>query len=305
MSPVAIDPMSAERAAGALALPDVPQAADEPRRRRLPIIPLSIIGVFVLMAILAPVLSPADPHSQSLRNRFKPPVWMEGGTTAHLLGTDRLGRDMLARIIWGSRVSLAAGVVTVLLASAFGAAVGLVAGYYGGRTDAALMRVTDATMSFPVILLALILAVTVGPSFTNVVVAIAVILWARYARVIRGQVLTLMGLDFIAQARIAGAGAWRIITRHLVPNTMNTLVVLVTLQVGYVIIVEASLSFLGAGIPPPTPAWGSMIAEGREFVTSAWWVSGLPGLAILLVVLAFNLLGDWLRDTLDPKLRQL
>ena len=306
MSPVAIDPMSAERAAGALALPDIgTQAADEPRRRRLPLIPLSIIGVFVLMAILAPVLSPADPHSQSLRNRFKPPVWMEGGTTTYLLGTDRLGRDMLSRIIWGSRVSLAAGVVTVLLASAFGAAVGLVAGYYGGRTDAALMRVTDATMSFPVILLALILAVTVGPSFTNVVVAIAVILWARYARVIRGQVLTLMGLDFIAQARIAGAGAWRIITRHLLPNTMNTLVVLVTLQVGYVIIVEASLSFLGAGIPPPTPAWGSMIAEGREFVTSAWWVSGLPGIAILLVVLAFNLLGDWLRDTLDPKLRQL
>ncbi|HET6369262.1 MAG TPA: ABC transporter permease [Pseudomonadales bacterium] len=298
--------MSAERAAGALALPDIgTQAADEPRRRRLPLIPLSIIGVFVLMAILAPVLSPADPHSQSLRNRFKPPVWMEGGSSTYLLGTDRLGRDMLSRIIWGSRVSLAAGVVTVLLASAFGAAVGLVAGYYGGRTDAALMRVTDATMSFPVILLALILAVTVGPSFTNVVVAIAVILWARYARVIRGQVLTLMGLDFIAQARIAGAGAWRIITRHLLPNTMNTLVVLVTLQVGYVIIVEASLSFLGAGIPPPTPAWGSMIAEGREFVTSAWWVSGLPGIAILLVVLAFNLLGDWLRDTLDPKLRQL
>ena len=152
---------------------------------------------------------------------------------------------------------------------------------------------------------ALILAVTVGPSFTNVVVAIAVILWARYARVIRGQVLTLMHLDFIAQSRLAGAGAWRIITRHLFPNTLNTLVVLVTLQIGYVIIVEASLSFLGAGIPPPTPAWGSMIAEGREFVTSAWWVSMFPGLAILLVVLAFNLLGDWLRDTFDPKLRQL
>jgi peptide/nickel transport system permease protein len=183
--------------------------------------------------------------------------------------------------------------------------VGLVAGYYGGRVDAVLMRLTDATMSFPVILLALILAVTVGPSFANVVIAIAVILWARYARVIRGQVLTLMELDFIAQARIAGAGAWRVISRHLLPNTLNTLVVLVTLQIGYVIIVEASLSFLGAGIPPPTPAWGSMIAEGREFVTSAWWVSFFPGLAIMLVVLAFNLLGDWLRDTLDPKLRQL
>jgi peptide/nickel transport system permease protein len=276
-----------------------------PRQRKLPVVPLTIIAGFVLLAVLAPLLSLADPNQQSLRNRFKPPAWEAGGSVQHLLGTDRLGRDMLSRIVWGSRVSLAAGVVTVLLASAFGAAVGLIAGYDGGRVDAALMRITDATMSFPVILLAMILAVTVGPSFTNVVVAIAVILWARYARVIRGQVLTLMQLDFIAQARIAGAGASRIITRHLLPNTLNTLVVLVTLQIGYVIILEASLSFLGAGIPPPTPAWGSMIAEGREFVTSAWWVSLWPGLAILLIVLAFNLLGDWLRDTLDPKLRQL
>lgn len=280
-------------------------ARPAPRDRKLPLIPIGIIAVFVLVAILAPLLSPADPHEQALRNRFKPPVWEEGGSWKYALGTDRLGRDMLSRIIWGSRVSLAAGVLAVLLASAFGASVGLVAGYYGGRVDAALMRMTDATMSFPVILLALILAVTVGPSFTNVVVAISVILWARYARVMRGQVLTLMQLDFIAQARIAGAGAWRIITRHLFPNTLNTLVVLVTLQIGYVIILEASLSFLGAGIPPPTPAWGSMIAEGREFVTSAWWVSMFPGLAIMLVVLAFNLLGDWLRDTFDPKLRQL
>lgn len=279
--------------------------APAPRRRNVPYVSLGIITVFVVLAILAPLLGLADPYNQSLRNRFKPPVWEEGGSWMYPLGTDRLGRDMLSRIIWGSRVSLAAGVVTVLVASAFGSAVGLVAGYYGGRVDTTLMRMTDATMSFPVILLALILAVTVGPSFTNVVVAIAVILWARFARVIRGQVLTLMHLDFIAQARLAGAGAWRIITRHLFPNTLNTLVVLVTLQIGYVIIVEASLSFLGAGIPPPMPAWGSMISEGREFVTSAWWVSMFPGLAILLVVLAFNLLGDWLRDTFDPKLRQL
>src|SRR5512146_908002 len=291
---------------GALVLSEVAaSAAPAPRSRSIPYVSLGIIAVFVLLALLAPLLRLADPHDQSLRNRVRPPVWEEGGSWNHPLGTDRLGRDMLSRIVWGSRVSLAAGVVTVLVASAFGAAVGLVAGYYGGRVDAALMRMTDATMSFPVILLALILAVTVGPSFTNVVVAIAVILWARYARVIRGQVLTLMHLDFIAQARLAGAGAWRIITRHLPPNTPGTLLVLVTLQIGYVIIVEASLSFLGAGIPPPTPAWGSMIAEGRDFVTSAWWVSLFPGLAILLVVLAFNLLGDWLRDTFDPKLRQL
>ena len=300
--------MSAEPTGGAVAesRPTAPaRARTATRGRRLPVFALSILGAFVLAALLANVLSPADPEEQSLRQRFTPPVWDERGTWKHVLGTDRLGRDLLSRIIWGSRVSLTAGVLTVLLASAFGAGVGLVAGYHGGRVDAALMRITDATMSFPVILLALILAVTIGPSFVNVVIAIAVILWARYARVIRGQVLTLMELDFITQARIAGASSGRIILRHLRPNTFNTLMVLVTLQVGYVIIVEASLSFLGAGIPPPTPAWGSMIAEGRDFITSAWWVSVFPGLAILLVVLAFNLLGDWLRDTLDPKLRQL
>src|SRR5216110_3817501 len=250
-------------------------------------------------------ISSRDWSSDVCSSDLAPPIWSEGGAWTHPLGTDRLGRDLLSRILYGARVSLAAGVVTVALAGAIGGGIGLVAGYFGGRTGALLMRVTDATLAFPIILLALLLAVTVGPSFTNVVVAIAVILWARYARVIRGQVLTLMHLDFIAQARIAGAGAWRIITRHLLPNTLNTLVVLVTLQIGYVIIVEASLSFLGAGIPPPTPAWGSMIAEGRDVITIAWWVSFFPGLVILLVVLAFNLLGDWLRDTLDPKLRQL
>jgi peptide/nickel transport system permease protein len=295
-----------EPTGGTLVIPEVAVAPSPAARgRHVPWLPIGIIVAFVAAALLAPLVSPGDPYAQSLRNRFKPPVWEERGTWANPLGTDRLGRDILTRILYGARVSLAVGALAVLLASSIGAAVGLVAGYYGGRVDAALMRVTDATLSFPVILLALILAVTVGPSFFNVVVAISVILWARYARVIRGEVLTLMELDFIAQARIAGAGAWRIITRHLVPNTLNTLVVLITLQVGYVIIVEAALSFLGAGIPPPTPAWGSMIAEGRDFVTSAWWVSFLPGLAIMLVVLAFNLLGDWLRDTLDPKLRQL
>jgi len=287
-------------------LPEAPiTASGSPRARRLPIVPLAIIAAFVLMALFAGVLAPADPYEQSLRARLKPPVWEAGGSWSHPLGTDRLGRDLLARILYGARVSLAAGIVTVLLSGALGAAVGLLAGYHRGRVDVVLMRATDATLSFPVILLALILAVTVGPSFVNVVVAIAVILWARFARVIRGEVLSLMARDFIAQARIAGCSAWRIITLHLLPNTMNTLVVLLTLQVGYVIILEASLSFLGAGIPPPTPAWGSMIAEGRDFITSAWWISFFPGLAILLVGLAFNLIGDWLRDTLDPKLRQV
>jgi peptide/nickel transport system permease protein len=289
-----------------VALPQAQAAAPARRRgRRAPVIPGAIIVMFVLMALLAGVLSPADPYEQSLRAKLTPPAWEEGGSWAHPLGTDRLGRDLLSRVLHGARVSLAAGALTVVLSGAVGAAVGLVAGYYRGRVDAVLMRATDATLSFPVILLALILAVTVGPSFVNVILAIAVVLWARFSRVIRGEVLSLMERDFIGLARIAGCSAWRIITRHLFPNTLNTLVVLLTLQVGYVIIVEASLSFLGAGIPPPTPAWGSMIAEGRDFITSAWWVSFFPGLAILLVVLAFNLLGDWLRDVLDPKLRQL
>lgn len=297
-------PVSAPTPADVVAAPGAAPASAR-AAGRWPVISSLIIAAFVLVALLAPVLTPADPYAQSLRTRLKPPVWEEGGTWSRPLGTDRLGRDVLSRMILGARISLAVGVFTVFLAGAIGATVGLTAGYYGGRVDAILMRATDATLSFPVILLALILATTVGPSFGNVVVAVAVILWARYARVIRGEVLSLMERDFIAQARIAGCSAWRIITRHLFPNTLNTLVVLLTLQVGYVIIVEASLSFLGAGIPPPTPAWGSMIAEGRDYITSAWWVSLFPGLAILLVVLAFNLFGDWLRDTLDPKLRQV
>lgn len=285
---------------GAIRLGAPPEGA----LRGLPVIPSVIIVAFFLVALGAGVLAPADPYHQSLRAQFTPPAWEAGGSWKHPLGTDRLGRDLLSRIIFGARVSLAAGVLTVLLAGFVGAAVGLVAGYCRGWPEAILMRITDATLSFPIILLALILAVTVGPGFFNVVMAISVILWARYARVIRGEVLSLMERDFIAQARIAGCSGARIITRHLFPNTLNTLVVLLTLQVGYVMIVEASLSFLGAGIPPPTPAWGSMIAEGRDFITTAWWVSLFPGLAILLVILAFNLFGDWLRDRLDPKLRQ-
>ena len=272
--------------------------------KRIPFVPLGIIAAFVIVAVFAGPLSPADPYEQSLRARLAPPAWHYGGSWKHPLGTDSLGRDLLSRMLYGARISLAAGVVTVALAGVIGGGVGLLAGYCGGRPGAALMRVTDATLAFPIILLALVLAVTVGPSFLNVVIAIGVILWARYARVIYGETVSLMQRDFITQARAIGCSPWRIIVVHLFPNTANTLIVLLSLQIGYVIVVEAALSFLGAGIPPPTPAWGGMIAEGRDFITSAWWVPLFPGLAILLVVLAFNLLGDWLRDVLDPRLRQ-
>jgi peptide/nickel transport system permease protein len=272
---------------------------------RLPFVSSFILLAFIVLAIGADVIAPHNPYETSLRARFRPPVWAEGGSWDHPLGTDHLGRDIMSRVIYGARVSLAAGVLTVSLSGMIGAAIGLLSGFYGGRIDAVLMRAADSTLAFPIILFALILAVTIGPSFANVITAIAIVLWARYARVIRGEVLSLKERDFVAQARIAGCSGRRIMVFHLFPNTLNTLIVLLTLQIGYVILVEASLSFLGAGIPPPTPAWGSMVAEGRDYITRAWWVSFFPGVAIMLVVLSLNLLGDWVRDTLDPKLRQV
>jgi peptide/nickel transport system permease protein len=273
--------------------------------KRLPLIPAGILGVFLVCALFAEVLTWQNPYETSLRLRFRPPVWVQGGNWEHPLGTDHLGRDVCTRVIYGARISLSVGVLTVLLAGAIGAAIGLLSGFYGGRMDALLMRTADATLAFPIILFALILAVTIGPSLPNVVLAVAIVLWARYARVIRGEVLSLKERDFIAQAQLTGCSTWRILLWHLFPNTLNTLIVLLTLQIGYVILVEASLSFLGAGIPPPIPAWGSMVAEGRDYMTRAWWVSVFPGMAILLVVLSLNLLGDWVRDTLDPRLRQV
>jgi peptide/nickel transport system permease protein len=275
------------------------------RRRRTPIIPLVIIGVMLLTAAFADFLTSYSPTEISLSTRLRPPFWEERGSLAYPLGTDPMGRDLLTRMIYGARVSLLVAVLSLIVGGGLGAAVGLVAGYYGGRLDAFIMRVADTTMAFPIILFAILFVVVVGGSLATTVIAVAMVLWARYARVIRGEVLSLRERDFVAQARIAGASSPRIILVHLFPNVTNTLIVLLSLQVGWVIIVEASLSFLGAGIPPPTPTWGSMIAEGRDYIASAWWVSFFPGLAILATVLSFNLLGDWLRDALDPKLRQM
>lgn len=265
----------------------------------------SIIALVVLAAIFADfiALHPAD--EASLRNRLKPPVWLEGGSWLYPLGTDDLGRDIWSRMIFGARVSLSVGLFAVGGAGSIGVALGLVAGYMGGRTDAVLMRVTDAALAVPLILVALLFVVTLGQAFVNVIIALAILLWSRYTRVIRSEVLSLKERDFVALARIAGASHLRIMVRHILPNIMNTTVVLFTLQLGTVILVEASLSFLGAGVPPPTPAWGTMVADGRDFTATAWWISFFPGVAILVTVLSFNLFGDWLRDRLDPKLRQL
>jgi len=273
--------------------------------RRYPLIPGVIIFIFIFLAIFGEALAPYPPNGVSLRERFLPPAWQSGGKTDHLLGTDNLGRDMLSRIMAGARVSSIVALLAITLGGFVGAALGIISGYYGKRVDAIVMRAVDATLAFPIILLAILLCMILGPSLQNVVISLGIVLWARFARVIRGEVLSLKERDFVALARVAGSSDLRIMARHIFPNIWNTLLVMLTLQVGWVIFVEASLSFLGAGIPGPSPVWGSMISKGREYITTAWWIPFLPGLGVSLVCLSFNMFGDWLREVLDPKLRQV
>lgn len=273
--------------------------------RNLPWASLGIIAAMLFVAVFAPVLTPHSPIDQSLPDKLIPPVWDEGGSTKYILGTDIFGRDVLTRLFYGARVSLIVTALALLVGGGVGLLIGIVSGYVGGRLDNLLMRIVDAALAFPTILFALLLAVTMGQGLRTLVIAISLLLWARFARVVRGEVLALKGRDFIALAKVHGCSPARIMFTHILPNVLNTFMVLLTLHVGVVIVAEASLSFLGAGIPPPTPSWGLMVAEGRGKISSAWWLSLLPGIAITLVVLAFNLFGDWLRDRLDPKLRQL
>lgn len=274
--------------------------------RRYPLIPISILAiVLVIPALFANQIAPYDPLKGSLAKRLHPPAWQEGGSIDHPLGTDKLGRDILSRLIHGARVSLMVSMVAIFVGGILGTAVGLISGYFGGKVDALLMRLVDISLSLPTILLALVLVAAVGPSFGTVITVMVVLLWARYARLVRGETLTIRERDFIARARVAGASHTRIMVKYIFPNVINSLVVLATLQVGYVILLESALSFLGAGLPRPMPAWGLMIADGRELIVTAWWVSMLPGLAIMFTALALNLLGDWLRDHLDPKLRNV
>ena len=229
----------------------------------------------------------------------------KGGSMEYPLGTDKQGRDILSRIMHGARVSLLVSSLAILLGGGLGTLLGMLAAYRGGKTDAIVMRVVDIKLAFPSILLALVLVAAIGAGFTTVIVVIAVLLWARYARVVRGEALAIKQQDFIDRARVSGASNIRIMMRHIFPNLVNTVVVLATLEVGHVIILESTLSFLGAGIPAPTPAWGVMVSDGRDLITTAWWIFLFPCLAIVLTVLSMNLLGDWLRDKLDPKLRNV
>ena len=232
-------------------------------------------------------------------------ITQRGGSTEYILGTDKVGRDILSRIIYGSRVSIVVAGIAIFIGGVIGTTLGISAGFFGGWIDAVVMRLVDISLSIPIILLALVLVAALGASFVTVIFVLVVLLWAHYARMARGVSLSVRVQDYIDRARVAGGSNARIMLRHVFPNVFNSLVVLATLQIGFVIVVESTLSFLGAGIPRPTPAWGLMVADGRELIVSHWWVAFFPGLAILLVVLAMNLLGDWLRDKLDPKQRQV
>ncbi len=265
---------------------------------------LGVLALFVVTALLSPLIAPSDPVAGSLDDRLAPPAWIEGGSARHLLGADDLGRDILSRLIYGARVSLAVSVLAIFGAGVIGTTIGLVAGYFGGWTERIVMRVVDLALSFPVIMLALLMAALFGPSLINIIIVLALVLWSPFARMARGETLRVKKLDYVDLARTAGASHLAIMLRHILPNIAGALIVLATLQVGTVIVLEASLSFLGVGVPPPTPSWGSMVSDGRNFIASAWWVSLIPGLAVLIVVLAANMLGDALADHLNPDRRR-
>jgi peptide/nickel transport system permease protein len=273
--------------------------------RRLPWLPLLVLGAVGVCAIGGEAISPQDPNGLDLSAAFKPPAWQDGGSWDYPLGADNLGRDILSRIMAGCGVSVIVAFYAILFSGSIGALAGMIAGYFGGRVDAVLMRLIEIQQSVPSIALALILAAAMEPGLSTVVIVIVLTYWAWYARIIRGEIMALKGRDYIAFARTAGVSTPVIFRRHLLPNIFNTLVVLGTLQVGQVILFEASLSFLGLGIQQPDISWGLMLSDARQYITNAWWGITMPGIAIMLTCLSANVFGDWLRDRLDPQMRQL
>jgi peptide/nickel transport system permease protein len=265
--------------------------------------PVTILLAVAICAIAAPWIAPYDPAFGSIGDRLAPPAWADGGSGEHLLGTDANGRDILSRLIHGARVSILLGVLCVLVSGVLGTAVGLAAGYFRGLVDNLLMRITDIVFSLPLILMGIVLVSLLGNSLRNVVIVVALLLWPYYARQVRAETLVLREQDFVALARVGGCSHVRIMLRYLLPSLLPSLLVLGSTQIAGVILLEASLSFLGLGLPPTTAAWGLMVADGRTVLDVAWWVSFFPGLAIALTVFSITLLGDWLRDRLDPRLR--
>src|SRR5229473_2138427 len=275
--------------------------------REWPIVPLAILVPYVLIALFAGVIAPYDPTEPIPGAKiFEPPFWAAGGSAHALLGTDFQSRDVLSRLIFGARVSLIVGMMGTLVAGSLGTALGILAGYLGGWVDQLIMRITDAWLAIPALTFAIFLAAVVGPSAMNIVIILGLAYWTRYARVIRGEVLSLKERDYVRLAIVAGCSKRTIMKRHILPNVLNSAIVLGTLMLGVVVVTEAALSFLGLGVPPPQPAWGLMLADGKKgMMAGYWWLTVLPGCCIMFMVLSANLLGDWLRVKLDPQLRQL
>ncbi|MEA1854554.1 ABC transporter permease [Cytobacillus kochii] len=262
---------------------------------------LLIVLLIIFIAIFAKLLAPHDPNQINAAMMLKPPAWVEGGVTDYILGTDNLGRDILSRIIYGSQISLVVGVASVILAGIIGIFIGLVSGFYGGFLDNILMRIVDSFLAIPTILFALVILTVFGPSAFTLIVVLGVTNWVQYARLIRGEVLSLKEREFVRAARSMGVRDHKIILKHLLPNVISPFIVISTLSVATTIILEASLSFLGLGIQPPTISWGGILSDGRDYVATSWWLAAFPGLAITITVLGMIFLGDWLRDVLDPR----
>jgi peptide/nickel transport system permease protein len=263
-----------------------------------------VLAAVLIAALAGDAIAPFDPNGLDLGASFKPPFWQAGGSAEHLLGTDNLGRDILSRIIAGANVSMVVAFYAIIFSGGIGGLIGMISGYFGGVIDAVIMRLVDIQMSIPSLALALMLAAVLSPGLSTVVIVVVVSYWTWYARIIRGEIMSLKERDYVALARVAGCGTPTIFARHLLPNIVNTLLVLATLQIGQVIIFEASLSFLGLGIQMPDVSWGLMLADARAYLTNAWWGITMPGIAIMLTCLSSNIIGDWLRDSLDPKRRQ-
>lgn len=268
-----------------------------------PILAGAILVVMILAGVLAPWIAPHDPRDVDVNRRLQAPAWLAGGSWAYPLGTDSVGHDILSNIIYGSRVSLTVAGISVLFAGTIGITLGLLAGYLGGYVDEVLMRIIDIQLSFPPLLLAIALVAVLGAGLQNVVLVLVIRTWVLYTRIVRADVLSVREREYVAAARAVGARLLRILFRHVLPNVLGPSLVVATFAAAEAILVEAGLSFLGLGIPPPTPSWGRMISAGRGYIATAWWLTMIPGVAMLLSVLSINILGDWLRDRFDPRLQ--
>jgi peptide/nickel transport system permease protein len=272
-------------------------------RRRTALFGMLVVLGVLLAAAFAPLVAPFDPLEQDIGQRLREPGWQDAQGRVHPLGTDHLGRDILSRIVFGSRIALVVGLAAVLISGVLGMLIGLLAGYFGGRVDDFLMRLADIQLAFPFILLAIAVIGVLGPSLRNIIIVIGVSSWVVYARVVRGEVLSIREREYVQAAIALGSQHWRVLRQHVLPNTLTPWLVVATLDMARVIVIESALSFLGLGVQPPTPTWGGMLADGRVYLSTAWWLATFPGLAILITVLGINLFGDGLRDTLDPRLK--